>query len=390
MAKRDYYDTLGLSKGASEDEIKQAYKNLAKKFHPDISTEKDAEEKFKEVQEAYSVLSDKQKRQAYDQFGHGYEGFKGFQGFRGTEGFEGFSQDFDFSDIFNAFTRGGFGDIFGEQFAGQSERRQGPRKGSDIKFTMPVSFEEAAFGTEKEISVERTAACGECAGKGYKSEKDISACPSCGGAGQISRSVRTPFGLIQTVSTCGKCGGTGKFLKNPCPECRGEGIKREKKKVKVKVPAGINSGNYLRLAGQGNAGRRGGPSGDVYVVVFVEPHEIFKRDNSDVYCEIPLSFAEVALGAEVEVPTLYGMAKLKVPAGTQSGTIFKLKEKGIQKLNASGKGDEFVKVVLETPKSLSKKERELFEQMLGEEETGKKRKGFFERFQEKLKKGFGG
>ncbi|MEM0360419.1 MAG: molecular chaperone DnaJ [Candidatus Diapherotrites archaeon] len=390
MQKRDYYDILGVGRNASEDEIKRAYKELAKKYHPDISSEKDAEEKFKEIQEAYSVLSDKQKRQAYDQFGHGYDAFKGFQGFRGTEGFEGFSSfDFDFSDIFNAFSRSGFGDFFGEEFGTRTTRKQSPKKGSDIKFTLSISFEEAAFGTEKEILIERTIACNECNGKGYKSEKDISTCPNCGGAGQVSRSSRTPFGFFQTITTCHKCGGTGKFSKNPCSECKGEGIKKEKKKVKVKVPAGIDSGNYLRLAGQGNAGIKGGPAGDIYVVIFVEPHDIFKRDNFDVYCEIPISFAEAALGAEVEVPTLYGMAKLKIPPGTQSGTIFRLKEKGIQKLNSIGKGDEFVKVILETPKSLSKKERELFEQLLKEEETSKKRKGFFERFQEKIRKGFG-
>lgn len=386
MAKRDYYDILGVSRDASEDEIRKAYKRLAKKYHPDISTEPNAEEKFKEIQEAYSVLSDKQKRQAYNSFGHGFEGFKGFQrssGFSGTGGFSGF--DFDFSDIFNAFTGSGFSDIFGEGFRHES----GPRSGSDIKVTLSVSFEEAAFGTEKEIVIERTALCSACNGKGYIKESDVQTCPACHGSGRTVRARRTMFGVFQTVTTCNKCGGTGKIVKNPCKKCNGKGFVREKNRVKVKIPAGINSGNYLRLKGQGNAGQRGGRYGDVYVVIFVEPHEIFKRDNSDVYCEIPISFSEAALGSEIEAPTLYGMAKLRVPPGTQSGTIFRMKGKGIKKLNSSGKGDEYVKVILETPKSLSREERELFKELLKKEKTRNNRKSFFEKFYESVKKKFG-
>lgn len=386
MAKRDYYEILGVNRNASINEIRQAYKRLAKKFHPDISTEPNAEEKFKEIQEAYSVLSDPQKRQAYDQFGHGFEGFKGFQGFRGFKGFEGFSQfDFDFEDLFNAFTRGGFGDIFGERF----RREAGPERGSDIKLTLSISFEEAAFGTEKEITVDRTVQCSECKGNGYKSESDLITCPQCQGSGRIAKSRRTILGFFQTITTCGKCQGTGRIIKNPCGKCHGKGFVKERKRIQVKIPAGINSGNYLRVAGQGNAGTKGGAPGDVYVVIFVEPHEIFKRDNSDIYCEIPLSFSEAALGTEIEVPTLYGMARLRIPAGTQHGTIFRLKGKGIQKLKGHGKGDQYVKVVLETPKKLSKKERELFEELLKEEETKKKRKSFFQKFYEELKEKFG-
>jgi len=386
MAKRDFYDILGLKKGASDSEVRSSYKRLAKKFHPDISTDPKAEDKFKEVQEAYSVLSDKKKKQAYDQFGHGFSGFQGSQGFRGSQGFEGFGADFDFSDVFNAFTGGGgFGDIFGSQF----RRESGSRRGSDIKVTMSVSFEEAAFGTEKEIVVERIVSCNKCAGKGYEKESDVETCEKCGGQGRVTSTKRTIFGVFQSVSACRACNGTGKEIKHKCSKCNGQGLVREEKKIKVKVPAGINSGNFLRLGGQANSGTKGGLPGDVYVVIFVEPHEIFKRDGSDVYCEIPISFSEAALGSEIESPTLYGMAKIKVPSGTQSGSIFRLRGKGIKHLNSGGKGDEFVKVILETPKKLSKKESELFEALMGEEETKKKRKSFFESFQEKLRKRFG-
>jgi len=386
MAKRDYYDILGVSRDASDADIRKAYKRLAKKYHPDISTDPNAEEKFKEVQEAYSVLSDKQKRQAYDSFGHGFEGFKGFQRGRGFQGFEGFSGfDFDFSDIFDAFTGGGFSDVFGERF----RRESGPKRGSDIKVTLSVSFEEAAFGTEKEIVVERRAECSACHGKGYTKESDIQTCPICHGSGRVSKTRRTLFGVFQTVTTCHKCNGTGKVVRKPCSACGGQGFVKERKKIKVKVPAGINSGNYLRLPGQGNTGEKGGMPGDVYVVIFVEPHGIFKRDNSDVYCEIPISFSEAALGSEIEAPTLYGVARLRVPAGTQSGTIFRLKGRGIKKLNASGKGDEYVKVILETPKHLSARERELFEELMKEEKTRSHRKSVFEKFYEKIRKKFG-
>ena len=385
MAKRDYYEALGIGRDASDEEIRKAYKRLAKKFHPDISSEKNAEEKFKEIQEAYSVLSDPQKKQAYDSFGHGFEGFKGFQGFRNMGGFEGFGADFDFSDIFNAFTGGGFSDIFGSQF----RRESGPTRGSDIKVTLSVSFEEAAFGTEKEISIERTATCKKCRGKGYEKESDIETCPECEGQGRIAKTRRTMFGVFQAVSTCGNCGGRGKIIKNSCDNCRGSGILRESKRIKVKIPTGINSGNYLRLAGQGNAGVKGGMPGDIYVVIFAEPHEIFKRDGSDVYLELPLSFSEAALGSVIDAPTLYGNAELKVPAGTQSGTIFRLGGKGIQRLNASGKGDEFVKVILETPGKISKRERELFEQLSEEEKTKGKRNSLFDKFHDEIKKRFG-
>ncbi len=387
MAEKDYYKILGLGKGASEQEIKAAYKRLAKKFHPDISREQNAEEKFKEIQEAYSVLSDSQKRQAYDSYGHGFEGFRGFSGFGpGFSGFSGFSSmDFDFEDLFNMFTRGGFSDIFSSQF-----RREGtPEKGSDLRVNMPVSFEEAAFGAEKEISVQRIVQCGECGGKGYRKDSDIETCRHCNGRGVVTKTRRTVLGMFQTTSTCPNCHGSGHEIKNPCRKCKGRGSFDEKRKIKVKVPAGINTGNFLRLRGQGNAGERGGTPGDVYVVIFVEPHEIFKRDNSDVYVEIPISFSEAALGSEIEAPTLHGMAKLKVPSGTQSGTIFRLKGKGIPHLNAQGKGDEFVKVTVQTPERLSKKERELLEQLRRMERLRRKRKSVFEKFHEKIKKKFG-
>ncbi len=384
MAK-DYYEILGLKKGASDAEIRAAYKRLAKKYHPDISKEKNAEEKFKEIQEAYSVLSDPQKRQAYDSFGHGFEGFKGFRGFgEGFSDFSGFSSPFDLEDLFDMFTGGGFSDIFSTRF----RKRSTPERGSDIRVNLSVSFEEAAFGVEKEIRVKRTIKCPVCSGKGYASESDVGVCSYCHGSGMVSKTRRTMLGLFQTTTTCPNCHGSGKVIKNPCPKCRGRGLLEEEKKIKVKIPAGINTGNFLRLKGQGNAGEHGGSAGDIYVVVFVEPHEIFKRDNSDVYVEVPISFSEAALGSEIEAPTLYGMAKLKIPAGTQSGTIFRLKGKGIPHLNATGKGDEFVKVIVQTPQKLSKKERELLKQLRNEEAFHKKRKSFFEKFQERLRKKF--
>jgi len=385
MPKKDYYEALGLKKGASPEEIKSAYKRLAKKFHPDISKEKEAEAKFKEIQEAYSVLSDSQKKQAYDSYGHGFEGFRGRgPGFGGFGDFSPFQDDI-ISEIFNMSFRSGFPDRFSSQF----RRESTPERGSDIRVDLSVPFEEAAFGAEKEIKVQRTVSCEQCSGKGYKKDSDLEICEYCKGYGRIKKS-RVVMGVqISKLSLCRNCHGRGKEIKNPCKKCRGRGSFEESRKIKVKVPAGINTGNFLRLAGQGNAGEHGGGSGDIYVVIFVELHEIFKRDNSDIYLEIPISFSEAALGFEIEAPTLYGMAKLKVPAGTQSGTIFRLNGKGIQHLNAGGKGDEFVKVIVSTPSRLSGKERELLEKLRGEEKLKKERKSVFKKFHEKIKKKLG-
>jgi len=373
--KRDYYEILGLKKGAGAGEVKAAYKRLAKEYHPDLNREAGAEEKFKELLEAYQVLSDPQKKQQYDQFGHAAEGFQGFQGFRGA-GARDF--DFDFGDIFQGFGGfGGFGDLFGEAF-GTGGRRggRGPSRGSDLRVDMSISLREAAFGTEKTITVERTETCGECGGKGGSGEEN---CGSCRGSGVTSQTSRTPFGIFSTQSTCRKCGGSGKTIKNPCGECGGKGIAMASRAIKVKIPPGIDNGNHLRLSGGGNAGARGGPAGDLFAVVFIEPDDVFKRDGTDIFTEAPLSFSGAALGTKLDVPTLKGTAAIAIPQGTQAGTIFRLRGEGIKELNGAGHGDEYVKVIVQTPKKMTAKQRQLFEELSSEEKSEKEKKGFFGR-----------
>jgi molecular chaperone DnaJ len=369
----DYYGVLGLKKGASVDEVKKAYKNLAKKYHPDISSDPNAEKKFKEIAEAYSVLSDPEKKQNYDNYGDAYKNFQGF----GGQGFGGFGQggiDIDFEDIFNQFGFGGFSDIFG----GRGGRNK-QDLGSNIKKTIEITFEEAAFGCEKEIKYDRIEKCTSCNGTGAQNGKEKT-CDTCNGQGRVLRQQRTPFGIFQSQSTCPKCRGKGKIAEKDCPKCNGAGLITKKHKLKVKIPAGINTGNHLRVSGKGHEGKDG--TGDLYVVIIVKPHEVFKRDEEDIYTEIPISFTEAALGATVEVPTLKGRADLKVPAGTQTGTIFKMKGKGIKKINYDSVGDEYVKVIVETPKKLSKKQKELLKKLEKEEKMAKKRKSFFEKILE--------
>jgi len=378
--KKDYYDILGLKKGAGTDEVKQAYKRLAKKYHPDISKEENAEEKFKEILEAYQVLSDPQKKKSYDQFGHAFEGFQGFQGFRG---FGARNFEFDFSDVFGGLGGmfgEGFGDIFREAFGA---RTRAARRGTNIRYDLNISFEEAAFGTEKEISIERIEECAKCGGKGGFGEKQ---CQHCEGKGRIVRQQRTPFGVFATQSTCGQCNGSGMSYEKTCNECRGKGMHASKKKINVKVPAGIDTGNHLRLQGQGNAGSKGGGAGDLFVVIFIEPHEVFKRDGVDIYAEVPISFGEAVLGAKVEVPTLKGNAIITIPVGTQTGTIFRLKGKGIRQLGGTGFGDAYVKAIVQTPKKMSKKYRQLIQEMAKEESLQKERKSFFQKIGEKFNK----
>ncbi|MDD5163472.1 MAG: molecular chaperone DnaJ [Candidatus ainarchaeum sp.] len=371
--KKDYYEVLGLKKGASIEEVKRAYKELAKKFHPDLNREKGAEEKFKEILEAYQVLSDSEKKANYDQYGHAFEGFQGYQR---PEGFGTGGVDFDFENIFSnigGFGEFGFGDIFGEMF-GQEQRQRKKSRGSNIRMELTLSFEEAAFGTEKEITIEKIENCKACKGTGAK-DGELAKCSQCGGSGRIRHAQRTPFGVFATETACSKCQGTGRIAKRSCPECKGEGKIIARKTLKVKIPAGIDSGNHLRLEGEGNEGTAG--TGDLYIIIFVEKHKLFKRDGTDIFTEIPVSFGEAALGAKIDVPTLKGEVTLNIPAGTQTGTIFRLHEKGIKKLEARGFGDEFVKVIIETPKELSKKEKELFEELMKEEKSRQKRKGFF-------------
>ncbi|MFH1664037.1 MAG: molecular chaperone DnaJ [archaeon] len=357
--KRDYYEILGLSKGASDSEIKAAYKKLAKKFHPDISKEDNAEEKFKEILEAYSVLSDQQKKANYDQFGHAAEGFQGFG--TGTGGFDFSGTEFDFDDLFSSF---GFGNIFGSQ-----RKKRGPRKGLDLRFDLSILFEEAAFGAKKEIEIERVEDCDKCNGTGSEEKDGLISCNQCNGTGMQSSAQRTPFGTFTTRTTCRKCNGEGKTVKNPCTKCNGIGRIKKERKITVSIPEGIQNGAYLRLSGEGNAGERGAGNGDLYVVIFIEPHEFFKRDEADIYGEVPITFSTAALGNEIEVPTLKGKAKLRLPAGTQTGTIFRLKGKGIKDIERSGFGDEYIKVILRTPEKMSGKQKKLLEELREEEKT---------------------
>ncbi|MFA5763407.1 MAG: molecular chaperone DnaJ [archaeon] len=366
----DYYSILGLSKGASSEEVKKAYKKMAKQYHPDISSDKDAEKKFKEVSEAYSVLSDPEKKQNYDNYGDSYKNFQGYnQGFGGGFGSGGI--DIDFEDIFNSFGFGGFGDIFG----GGGKQKQRADMGSHIKVNTTITFEEAAFGCEKEITYDKIEKCEDCNGTGAEKGREKT-CDVCRGTGREVKQQRTPFGIFQSQRTCSKCHGKGSIAEKECSSCRGQGLVSKKHKITVKIPAGIDNGNHLRISRKGHSGKDG--EGDLYLIIFVEPHKVFKRDEYDVYAEIPISFTESALGATVEVPTLKGKADLKIPSGTQTGTIFRLKNKGIQNLNSQNYGDEYIKVIVETPKKISKKQRELFEKLEKEEKMSKKRKGFFE------------
>jgi molecular chaperone DnaJ len=370
----DYYSVLGLSKGASVDEVKKAYKVLAKKYHPDVSKEPEAEKKFKEVLEAYQILSDPEKKQNYDNYGDSYKNFQGYNQ-QGAGFGQGQRMDFDFEDIFNQFT--GFDFDFGSMFGGRSgtSRKRNSDYGSNIKFNLTLSFNEAVFGVEKEISYDRITRCAHCKGTG--AEGELKTCKTCNGSGVELRQQRTPFGIFQSQTTCHTCRGKGKVAEKECSKCNGNGLITKKESLNVKIPAGVNTGNHLKLSGKGHEGIDG--SGDLFVIVFVEQHEIFKRDEADIYAEIPISFTEAALGATVEVPTLSGKADLKIPSATQTGTIFRLKGKGIKNLEASSFGDEYVKVIVETPKKLSKKQKELLEEYEKGAKTAKKRESFFKK-----------
>lgn len=345
MSKRDYYEVLGVSKSASKDEIKKAYRKLSKQYHPDINKEPDAADKFKEIAEAYDVLSDDQKKAHYDQFGH-TDPNQGFGGFGGSD-FGGF---------------GGFEDIFSTFFGGGGGRRRdpnAPRQGADLQYTMTLSFEEAAFGKETEIEIPREESCDTCHGTGAKPGTKVETCSNCSGSGQINVEQNTAFGRIVNRRTCNVCRGTGKHIPNKCSTCGGDGKVKKRKKIQVKVPAGIDDGQQLRVSGQGEPGVNGGPAGDLYVVFHVRNHEFFERDGDDIYCEMPITFAQAALGDEIEVPTLHGKVKLKIPAGTQTGTRFRLKGKGVSNVRGYGQGDQHVVVLVVTPKKLTEKQKQL-------------------------------
>ena len=368
VAKRDLYEVLGVSKDASDADIKRAYRKLSKQYHPDINKEAGAEEKFKEIAEAYEILSDSQKRAAYDQYGHAsYDPNSGFSGggFGGFEGFGGFG-----GQGFSGSYTGGFEDIFDTFFGGGGGRRGNranmPRQGADLQYVMDLTFEEAIFGKEEVIHYHRNAECETCHGSGAKPGTDPVTCSKCHGAGVINVERATPFGRMMSQTTCDVCGGTGQEIKEKCETCHGHKHVEETHKVKVKVPAGVENGNQMPLRGQGEAGENGGPYGDLYVIFRVGKSDTFEREGADIFYELPINFAQAALGDEVDVPTVHGKVKLKVPAGTQSGTVLRLRGKGAPRLRGSGMGDQHVTVRVVTPKHLTDKQREAM-QIFGKE-----------------------
>jgi molecular chaperone DnaJ len=363
MAKRDYYEVLGVSRTASIDEIKKAYRQLALRYHPDRNPgNKDAEEKFKEATEAYEVLRDKEKRSRYDQFGHGGIATPGAGG---SEGFPGGA--FDLGDALRAFMRdfGGFG--FEDFFGGGGVRGAGEgssaMRGNDLQVRLKLALREIATGVTKKIRVERMVPCAKCKGRGTKEGTSRETCSTCRGTGQVRQVSRSPFGQFVNIQTCPACRGEGTFAKDPCPACAGEGATEGSKNVEVKIPAGVATGNYLRLEGQGDAGARGGPPGDLIILIEEVEDEIFERHGYDILFDLPVSFTQLALGARVEIPTLDGTAAIKIPAGTQTHKILRLKGKGIPHLNSYGRGDQLVRLVAWTPQSLGREERATFEEL---------------------------
>ena len=362
---KDYYKVLGVEKTAAKEEIKKAYKNLAKKYHPDLNKEAGAAEKFKEINEATAVLADDEKRKQYDQYGTTAEQFgQGFQGYDFSDFMSG--SNFDFDSIFESFFGGG--NPFG------ARRRRGPRRGADLRYDMEITLEEAAAGATKHIIVPRLESCSKCHGSGAESESDIANCPDCNGSGVKRQSQRTPFGIFSTTTTCGKCSGQGKYTKRECQICDGTGVVKKTRKLEIKIPAGAEESTNLRVAGEGEAGEKGTSPGDLYIVIHIKEHETFERHGDDIYAKVNIPFTIAALGGEVEVPTLDGKAKLKIPAGTQNNTIFRMKGKGIPYLHGSGQGNENVEVVIEVPEKLSKKQKELLKEF---EKESKSQKGFF-------------
>ena len=382
--KRDYYEVLGVQKGCSDDELKKAYRKLAKKYHPDLNpNDKEAEVKFKEVNEAYEVLSDKEKRARYDQFGHaGVDPNFGAGGAgAGAGGFGGI----DFDDLFGSFFGGGFGG-----FGGSSSARNpnGPIRGNDVDITINLTFMEAVKGCKKTITVQRLETCEACSGTGAAKGTAVETCPECHGTGQVRVQQRTPFGVIQSSRPCSKCGGKGKVIKEPCSACRGMGRVRHTRKLEVNVPAGIDDGQTFVLRGQGDHGVNSGPAGDVNVTVRVKTDPLYERDGYDIWCEIPITYAQAVLGDEITVPTVDGKVVYNVPEGTQTGTVFRLRNKGVPYVNGRGRGDQYVRVFIEVPKNLNTKQKDAlrnFEDVLTERNY-EKRKGFFEKLKDAFNK----
>ena len=378
--KRDYYEVLGVQKTASADDIKKAYRSLARKYHPDLHPDdKDCAEKFKEVNEAYEVLSDPSKKERYDQFGHaGVDPNYGGGGFSGGAGFNPFG---DMGDIFENLFGGGFGGGFG---GSTRARADAPRRGQDIDTTVTIEFMEACMGVKRDIKINRLDKCPDCKGSGASAGSTPQTCPECGGRGQVKVAQRTPFGVISSQKTCTKCGGKGKIVSNPCSKCGGNGRIRVSKSLSVDIPAGIDDGQMLRVSGQGDAGVNGGPSGNLNVGVRVKNHPLFEREEYDIHCEIPITYAQAVMGDELVVPTIDGNVKYSIGEGTQTGTVFRLKGKGVKKLQRSERGDQYVKVYVEVPKNLDKKQKELlkeFEASL-EDKNYEKKKNFFDKLKE--------
>ena len=375
--KRDYYEVLGVSKGASEEEIKKAYKKLARKYHPDMNPgDKTAEEKFKEINEANEVLSDPQKKARYDQFG-----FAGVDPSYGAGGGYGGGMDFDFGGF------GDLGDIFGSFFGGgfggaTRSNPSAPQRGESLRTSVNLTFEEACFGCEKEVIIERVEQCETCKGSGCEPGTTAEICPDCGGRGMVQQRHQTPLGFMSTSSPCPRCGGRGKIIHRPCKVCSGKGLARKRKTIKVNIPAGIDNGQTISLRSQGNAGRNGGPSGDLLIVVAVRPHDIFRREGTSILCEAPITFAQAALGAELEIPTIDGKVKYTIPEGTQSGTTFRLKGKGVPGMGGRARGDQYVTVYIETPRNLTREQKaalKKFSELLGEKNY-EESKSFFGKF----------
>jgi molecular chaperone DnaJ len=367
MIKKDYYEILGVARNATEEEIKKSYRKLAMQYHPDRNPgDKNAEEKFKEAAEAYEVLRDKEKRDIYDRYGHDGLRGTGFTGFRG------------FEDIFSS-----FGDIF-EDFFGfsgfggfsQSERRSASQRGADLVYDLVITLEEAAFGTKKEISFDKYDECKECRGSGAKPGTSAEKCSTCGGRGQVTKSQ----GFFSISTTCPHCRGQGTVIKDPCKKCHGKGLIKTKKNLTAKIPPGVDIGSRLRLEGEGEAGLRGGEKGDLYIRINIKPHEFFHRDGDDILCQIPVSFIQAALGDEIEVPTLNGPQRVKIPKGIQPNETIRLKGEGIPNIRGFGKGDQIIQFLVKTPTDLSDKQEELLKEFVKLDENKSEEKGFFARF----------
>ena len=368
--KRDYYDVLGISKSANDDEIKKAYRTLAKKYHPDVSKETDAEAKFKEVQEAYDTLSDPQKKASYDQYGHQGNPFGGGQGFGGFGGFG------DINDIFSQFFGGG-------QRGRQQRNYNGPQRGDDLERSVTIDFMEAVLGTKKSFTVDLDEECHVCHGSGAESSKDVEACDRCHGDGFINVEQRTMFGAMRTQQPCPKCGGAGKIIKKRCNTCNGRGRVKNTKTVDVNIPAGVDNNMSLKVAGYGNGGTKGGEHGDLYLNFRVRPHKVFRRQDDDIILSVPITVTQAVLGATIEIPTIYGDVDLKIPAGIEHGTILRMREKGIANVRSKRKGDQQVIVEVKMPKNISGQEKKLYEQLSNLEK--KEKESSWEKFKNLFK-----